>query len=121
LYRSADAGDTWKNVWLETAPSSLRRLAVCHDPWRGDVAYAFGQDNNGLPAPWRRDAPGADFVRTFCPLGINLDQADYDWFAAVSPPDPNVVYLGAVSPWKDELRHDDTSSWANISSRVWGD
>jgi hypothetical protein len=121
LYRSADGGDTWKNLWLETAPSQFRRLAVCHDPWRGDVAYAFGQDNNGLPALWRRDAPAADFGRTFCPLGINLDQADYDWFAAASPADPNVVYLGAVSLWKGELRKDDTWNWVNISSRDHGD
>jgi photosystem II stability/assembly factor-like uncharacterized protein len=121
LYRSADGGNTWNGVALETAPDRFRRLAVCHDPWRGEVAYAFGQDDNGLPALWRRDAPGDAFGRTFCPVGINLQQADYDWFAAVSPEDPNIVYLGAVSLWKGELRKDDTWNWVNISSRDRGD
>src|ERR1035441_8120154 len=61
------------------------------------------------------------FYWVFCPRGINLTQAEYDWFAAVSPDSPNIVYLGAISVWKGELRQDFTWNWVNISSRAQGE
>ncbi|MGA8028547.1 MAG: hypothetical protein WB992_15495 [Bryobacteraceae bacterium] len=50
-----------------------------------------------------------------------MSQADYDWFAAASPSNPDVVYLGAIALWKGELRADGTWKWLNISSREQGD
>ena len=121
LYQSPDGGSNWNAVPLDTAPNQFRRLAVCHDASRGDVVYAFGQDTYGLPALWRRDEPSMPFYWVFCPRGINLTQAEYDWFAAVSPDSPNIVYLGAISVWKGELRQDFTWNWVNISSRAQGE
>lgn len=121
LYQSPDGGTNWEQVSLVDAPDSFERLAVCHDPSGGEVAYAFSRDRYGVPALWRRPAFGARFERAFCPKGIDLTQITYDCFVAVSPANPNVVYLGAISLWKGELFADGTWKWSNISSRQQGD
>jgi hypothetical protein len=121
LFRSTDGGKKWSKMILAGAPEWFERLAVCHAPANGNVAYAFSKDNFGRPALWRRAAFDQPFERVLCPPGVNTTQIDYDWFVATSPKDPDVVYLGAMSLWKSALNQDGTWKWSNISSRDYGD
>jgi photosystem II stability/assembly factor-like uncharacterized protein len=122
LFRSTDGGSSWPaKVDLPDAPASFERLAVCHARFNGDVVYAFSKDSSGEPALWRRSAAKGPFERLFCPPGIDTRQIDYDWFVSTTPNDPNIVYLGAKSLWRGQSDQDDTWSWANISSRPYGD
>jgi photosystem II stability/assembly factor-like uncharacterized protein len=122
LFRSIDGGITWPTkINLPDAPDSFERLAVCHARSNGEIVYAFGKDNIGRPALWRRDVFNGDFDRLFCPSGIDTSQINYDWFVSTSPDNPGIVYLGAVALWKGTLTQDGTWNWSNISSRKYGD
>ena len=41
VFRSTDGGTTWSAVNLPSAPTSFSRIAVCHSPSDGSVAYVF--------------------------------------------------------------------------------
>src|SRR5205085_1858432 len=91
------------------------RTAVGHAPSNGSVAYAFAagppdmidpvaleEDPNhptNMPTPylWRRETFGGAFAAATPPAELQTGQAWYDWFAAVAPNNPDVVYLGGVN------------------------
>jgi photosystem II stability/assembly factor-like uncharacterized protein len=121
VYQSLDGGSTWTKVTLTSAAAQPTRIAVCHDRAHGDAVYIFGQDIYGRCGLWRRTVFGGPFTSLFSPKGMDISQADYDWFLAVSPDDSNVLYLGAISLWKGEGQSDGSWKWQNISSREQGD
>lgn len=45
--RSVNGGTTWNAVTLPGVPSNFRRIAVCHAPSDGNVAYVFVADSGG--------------------------------------------------------------------------
>ncbi len=124
LIRSANGGSTWSRVLLPgtTASSRFERLEVCHAPSAPAVVYVVGV-LNGRGMLWRRASFGGAFVlETAPPLERDSDiaQAWYDWCVAVSPVDPDLVYVGAVELYRGR-RSGGRWQWTNISSRTSGD
>jgi photosystem II stability/assembly factor-like uncharacterized protein len=124
LIRSTNGGLSWSLVALPGTTSSTRfeRLEVCHAPSNPAVVYAAGVVGN-RGALWRRASAGGAFAaETPPPLKGDSDiaQAWYDWCVAVSPADPNLVYLGAVELYRGR-RSASGWQWQNISSRSSGD
>jgi len=124
LIRSANGGTTWALVALPGTTSATRydRMEVCHAPSSPAVVVAaavFG----GHGALWRRaTAAGAFAAENGPPLKpkSDINQAWYDWCLAVSPANPNVVFLGAVELYKG-TRSTAGWQWQNVSSRSSGD
>lgn len=122
LQRSTNGGATWAPVPLPGAAASFRRLAVCHAKSSPGVAYAFGVDANNAPFLWRRSTAGGAFAAQPLPPGLQIQQAWYDWFAAVKPNDPNTVFLGAIDVHRGVRGSGGAWTWTNISTRqVTGD
>ena len=124
LIRSTNGGSTWSLVALPGAPATSRfeRLEVCHAPSRPGVVYAAGV-LNGAGVLWRRATAGGAFSAETPPRlkrDSDIAQAWYDWCVAVSPVDPDVVYIGAVELYRGR-RAAGTWTWSNISSRQSGD
>lgn len=127
LFVSPDGGTTWNPVALPGAPAAgWDRIEVRHAPSNGDVVYVFA---SGLPAAgashrgylWRRSAAGGAFT-TFAPPGdLDVGQAWYDWVAAVSPDDPDVLYLGALDLYRGDRAATGTWTWTKISPKPTGD
>jgi photosystem II stability/assembly factor-like uncharacterized protein len=138
LFRSVDGGVTWTAVRLPGSPGSFGRLAVCHAPSDGNVAYVFGSGGpdiqipgdpnptHTMPTPylWRRPTAAGDFTAATPPMTppvvLTTGQAWYDWFLGVSPDNPNQIYLGAIDVFRGELSGG-AWTWADISSRQSGD
>jgi len=132
LQRSTDGGTTWSAVDLPGAPPADRliRMAVCHAPSDGDVVYAFAAGHPRVPNPdrpdtemwtaylWRRTTVGGDFEAIASDPALRTQQAFYDWFAAVAPDDPDVLYLGAIDVHKGRRAAGDAWTWSNISART---
>ena len=124
LIRSTNGGSTWALVALPgtTSSSRFKRLEVCHAPSRPAVVYAAGVvDGRGVL--FRRASNGGAFSSETTPSlkpKSDIAQAWYDWCFAVSPVDPDLVYLGAVELYRGR-RSGGTWTWANISSRSSGD
>ena len=118
LYGSTDGGQTWAAINLPGAPTSFDRLATAHARSNPTIAFAFGASGtNGFL--YRRDASG-QWQATSLPPDVQVKQASYDWFLAVSPDSENRIYLGAI----DAHRGDYASgawTWANVSTKTIGD
>ncbi len=122
LFRSTDGGTTWTAVMLPGAPAGWMRMEVCHAPSNGDVVYVFATDSTGNGRIWRRSAFGAAFMAvTPLPPGLNTAQAWYDWFAAVAPNNPDVLYLGAIEVHRGVRSATNTWTWSNLSAKTTGD
>jgi hypothetical protein len=124
LIRSANGGATWARVPLAgpTSSSRFERLEVCHAPSDPAIVYAAGVVD-GRGALWRRASAGGAFAVESAPRlehDSDIAQAWYDWCVAVSPVDPNLVYLGAVHLYRGR-RSRAGWRWRNISSRSRGD
>jgi len=109
------------------------RLAVTHVPADPGQAFAFA-GARGRAFLWHRPAAGKPFepvpLASFpsVPLRdrkhptsqlddvLDVGQAAYDWFVAVPPDAPDVVYLGAKEVVKGEL-DGGRWRWSDISSR----
>ncbi|MDQ3379559.1 MAG: hypothetical protein M3546_04455 [Actinomycetota bacterium] len=117
LFRSTNGGTAWIAVALPGTPASgYSRLAVRHAPSDGDVAIAFAAGVNGSGHFWRRAAFGGAFTAAATPPGLETGQAWYDWFAAVAPNNPDVVYLGAIEVHRGVRSATNTWTWATISA-----
>ncbi|HEX6367565.1 MAG TPA: hypothetical protein VF006_01455 [Longimicrobium sp.] len=120
LHRSADGGATWSPVALPGLVGSIARMEVAHAPSNGAVVFAVAATGSGIQM-WRRSVFGGAFALEPAPVGVQTDQAWYDWFAAVAPNDPNTVYVGAIDVHKGVRAAAGTWSWTKISARAAGD
>jgi len=116
LHESADNGATWTAVALPGAPASWSRLAVAHAPSDGQTAYAWGA-SGGQAYLWERS--GGTWTAVTLPAGVNVGQAWYDWYVAVSPDNPGQIYLGEINLWRGD--HAAAGwTWTDISSKSSG-
>jgi hypothetical protein len=120
LVHSIDGGTSWTQVDLPDGAASYVRMAVAHAPSDGGVVWVSAVDADGVHI-WRRSTDSGPFstIRTDG-AEIRTSQAFYDWFLAVAPDDPDVVYLGEIHLLKG-TREGVTVHLENISSRTVGD
>jgi photosystem II stability/assembly factor-like uncharacterized protein len=103
---------------------SAERLAVTHVPTDPGQAFAFA-GVRGRPLLWHRADVGKPFLPVSLPSFpisllddvLDVKQARYDWFVAVPPDTPNMIYLGAIELVKGE-RNGGGWRWSDISSRA---
>ncbi len=113
LFRSTDAGTTWTAVTLPSAPASWNRLAVGIARSNPAVAYAWGA-SGGAGRLYRR--AGGTWTAVAAPPGVNVAQAWYDWFLAVSPDRDTQIYCGAIEVHRGDLAGT-TWTWTNITAK----
>jgi photosystem II stability/assembly factor-like uncharacterized protein len=118
VFRSTNGGSTWTAVTLPAAPTSFNRLEVRHAASDGGVVFAFGAASAALL--WRRSAFGGTFAVETPPVGMDIGQAWYDWYAATAPNNPDVLYLGAIAIYKGTRSTTGSWTWDNISARATG-
>lgn len=137
LYRSANGGATWNVVNLPGAPGEFDRIEVCHAPSDGNVVYVIAsgppdildpvESRPGKPVKmstpylWRRSVSGGAFVAFKPPPDLQTGQAWYDWFAAVAPNNPDVLYVGGINVHKGIRSATGNWTWTNISAKSNGD
>lgn len=133
IFRSTNGGSTWTKVSLPGAPSSFDRAEVCYAPSDGNVVYVFAAGDPQIPDPtnpdsemptpylWRRGVAGGVFSRFTPANDLQTGQAWYDWFAAVAPNNPDVLYVGGINAHKGVRSATGTWSWTNISAKTSGD
>jgi photosystem II stability/assembly factor-like uncharacterized protein len=119
LFGSTDGGATWAAVALAGAPGGLARMEVAHAPSDPNIAYVFAADNAGAAYLWRRNSANAAFGAETLPA-VSTGQAWYDWFLAVAPNNPDVIYLGEITAWRG-TRAGNNWTWVNIASKTTGD
>jgi photosystem II stability/assembly factor-like uncharacterized protein len=132
VFRSTSGGTQWTPVALPGLPSNFQseRFAVCHAPGNGSVAYAVtagppnvpdpGDPDEVMPKPylWRREAFGGPFTAISAPSDLQTGQAWYDWFAAVAPNNPEVLYVGGINVHRGVRQADGSWKWTNISAKT---
>ena len=128
LFRSTDGGARWTNIALPGGRKLYARMEVCHAPSNGNVVYVFATtpirsapDDPPLPHIWRRSVFGGPFTKiNKLPEGLETDQSWYDWFAAVAPNNPDMLYVGAVNAHKGIRSASGSWEWENISAKKFG-
>jgi len=137
LFRSTNGGTSWNPVSLPGLPASRDRIEVCHAPSDGNVVYVWAAGNPQvldpvdsrpgqpafMPKPylWRRAVFGGAFASANTPPDVQTGQAWYDWFAAVAPNNPNVLYVGGINLHKGVRSATGSWTWTNISAKSSGD
>jgi photosystem II stability/assembly factor-like uncharacterized protein len=136
LFHSTNGGTTWSAVALPGAPTSYDRIEVCHAPSDGNIVYVFAAGPPIIPVPvpgfppgttmptpylWRREVFGGAFTAITPPGDLLTLQAWYDWFAAVAPNNPDILYLGAIDGHKGTRSAAGTWTWEAITARNVGD
>jgi photosystem II stability/assembly factor-like uncharacterized protein len=137
LFRSTNGGTSWSPVLLPGLPASRDRIEVCHAPSDGNVVYVWAAGNPQvldpvdsrpgqpafMPKPylWRRAVFGGPFTAGTTPPDVQTGQAWYDWFAAVAPNNPNVLYVGGINVHRGVRSSTGTWNWTNISAKSSGD
>lgn len=103
---------------------NTERMAVAHVPNDPGQAFAFAA-SGGKAHLWHRAGADQAFVQVPLPPipvddggkdALAVDQAAYDWYAAVPAISDDVLYLGSIELVKGE-RHHANWSWSDISSR----
>lgn len=113
VWRSTDGGENWSilNGGLPTTDIHFIKISLCRN--QPNVLYtsiAGAWDSNfGLKGLYRTDDGGDTWVKienapnAFCqPGNPNSCQGWYDNIVAVSPDDPDVVWLGGVTLWRSQ-------------------
>ena len=131
IFRSTDGGTTWTATTMPGTPANFERerMAVCHAPSNGSVAYVVGAGSPNVPDPtfptevmpkpylWRRSAFGGAFTAVTPPADLQTGQAWYDWFAAVAPNNPEALYVGGINAHRGVRQTNGTWRWTNISAK----
>ena len=120
LFRTVNGGSTWTSVSLPGSAGGFTRLAVRQAPSNSGVVYAFGALSAGGAKLWRRPSFSGSFAAVNLPADLATKQAWYDWFLAVAPNNPDVVYLGAINVHKGVRGSNGVFTWTNISARNGG-
>ncbi|MFZ0063736.1 MAG: hypothetical protein WAL47_17015 [Pyrinomonadaceae bacterium] len=133
LFRSTNGGSSWTSVLLPGVSSQRERIEVCHAPSDGNVVYVWAAGNpqvqdpldsgSTMPKPslWRRNVFGGPFNPATPPPDVQTSQAWYDWFAAVAPNNPDVLYVGAINVHRGVRSATNTWTWKNIGAKISGD
>lgn len=121
LFRSVNGGNTWTAVSLPGSSAGFTRMEVSQAPSNAGIVYAFAALGNGTAKLWRRAGFSSSFVAVNLPGDLQVGQAWYDWFLAVAPNNPDVVYLGAINVHKGVRGASGTFTWTNISARSSAD
>lgn len=132
LFRSINGGSSWSSVALPGVSSQRKRIEVCHAPSDGNVVYVWAAGSPDIPDPidpgsmptpslWRRNVFGGPFIRATPPPDVQTSQAWYDWFAAVAPNNPDVLYVGAINVHRGVRSASNTWTWTNIGAKLSGD
>lgn len=110
IWKSTDGGDTWvkKSNGLPNSNMDFISLDLCRDqPEMLYTSIASSQASNfNLRGLYRSDNGGDSWEKiesapeAFCPNGVTFCQGWYDNVVAVSPADPDVVWLGGASLWR---------------------
>ncbi|HEU4523985.1 MAG TPA: hypothetical protein VFR62_03135 [Gemmatimonadales bacterium] len=114
LFRSTNRGNAWAAVALPGSPGGFARLATAISPLRPAVAYAWGASGSTAYL-WRR-AQGT-WTAVAPPPGVNVNQAWYDWFLAISPDRPGQIYCGAIEVHRGELAPGGIWTWTNLTNK----
>lgn len=120
LFRSTNGGTGWTSVSLPGSSSGFARLACRQAPSNAGIVYAFGALSSGEGKLWRRGSFSGSFVSVNLPADLAVKQAWYDWFLAVAPNNPDVVYLGAINVHRGVRGANGSFTWTNISARSTG-
>ena len=137
IFRSTNGGSSWTKVPLTGMRSGVERLEVQHAPSDGNVVYIWGAANPQIldpvdstpdedvfmPKPylWRRNVRGGVFAAQATPPDVQTGQAWYDWFAAVAPNNPDVLYVGAINVHLGTRLVSGNWTWVNIGAKTSGD
>ena len=138
VFRSTNGGQTWSAVALPGATTQFRRIEVCHAPSNGNVVYVFSAGSPEVPDPvaaaqgfndtmpkprlWRRSIFGGAFTAVnSLPPDLQTGQAWYDWFAAVAPNNPDVLYVAGINVHRGVRTASGAFNWRNISAKTAGD
>jgi photosystem II stability/assembly factor-like uncharacterized protein len=119
VLRSTNGGTNWSVVSLSGLPSNIERIEVRHAPSNGNIGYVFAAGNTAKL--WRRNTAGGAFSPFNPPSDLDVGQAWYDWFAAVAPNNPDVLYLGAIDVHKGVRQPNGSWAWQTISAKNSGD
>ncbi len=110
IWKSTDGGENWvkSSTGLPNTNIDFMSLDLCRD--QPEVLYtsiSSGQATSfNLRGLYRSDNGGDSWEKietapeAFCPTGVSFCQGWYDNVVAVSPTDPNVVWLGGASLWR---------------------
>ncbi len=117
LFRSVNGGTSWSAVSLPGSGAGFTRMEVSQAPSNSGIVYAFATLGSGVGKLWRRGSFSSSFQSVNLPPDLATGQAWYDWFLAVAPNNPDVVYLGAINVHKGVRKSNGTFTWTNISAR----
>lgn len=133
LFRSTNGGSSWSSVSLSGVSGERDRIEVCHAPSDGNVVYVWAAGTPNVrdpldselkmpkPSLWRRNVFGGPFIKATPPPDVQTAQAWYDWFAAVAPNNPDVLYVGAINVHRGVRSATNTWKWTNIGAKISGD
>ena len=122
IFESHDAGETWSEQSLDGSAFGISRIALAFAPSAPDTVYAVAGNvsDQGLAGVWRSTDNGDTWaVQSLGDNGPNLlgwtvdgvddgGQAWYDLTIAVSPDQPEWVFVGGVNLWSSS---DGGSNW----------
>ena len=125
VFRSTNGGTNWIGITFPSpSGTSLQRMEVRHAPSNGSIAYVFaaygfpeGDPRPPAPRLWRRATFSGAFAAATPPADLQTDQAWYDWFAAVAPNNPDVLYLGAINVHRGVRQANGAWVWTNLSAK----
>jgi photosystem II stability/assembly factor-like uncharacterized protein len=121
LFRSTNGGTAWTAVALPSSPASFARVEVCHAPSNGNIVYVFAAGSADTGHLWRRNIFGGAFAVELIPPSLDAGQGWYDWFAAVAPNNPDLLYVAGIDAHKGVRSTSGVWSWTDISAKTAGD
>ncbi len=137
-YKSVQSGEfgTWQdlNSGTNNYPSGWFRTEMAAAPSDPNVIYITGNQNGLDSSVFRSDNGGATWLRTSTPSwldgcsgnretqDITRGQAFYDLTLAVSPTDPNLVYVGGIDQFISKnggTNWSQATYWAGCNNRQY--